>query len=154
MPFNFKRFVIGFGGEVGVVDGLGENVSRSNRFVIGGKKIRGFARDGIGPRDTGDNSVVGGNQYYAGTVNVISSYGFNPDLGVRWTVYYDFGSLWGTDYPSGVTGADDNDMRSSFGYGFFWDTAIGPLSFFWSVPLNEKSYDKKQEFQFSIGGRF
>lgn len=154
MPFNFKRFVIGVGGEVGIVDGLGENVSRSNRFVIGGRKIRGFARDGIGPRDTGDDSVVGGNKYYAGTVNIISSYGFNPDLGVRWTVYYDFGSLWGTDYPTGVTGADDNDLRASFGYGFFWDTAIGPLSFFWSVPLNEKSYDKKQEFQFSIGGRF
>jgi outer membrane protein insertion porin family len=62
--------------------------------------------------------------------------------------------LWGTDYPTGVTGADDNDLRSSLGYGFFWDTAIGPLSFFWSIPLTEQSYDKTQEFQFSIGGRF
>ena len=154
MPFNFKRFVIGVGGEIGVVDGLGENVSRSNRFVIGGKAVRGFDRDGIGPRDSGDDSVVGGNQYYAGTINVISSYGLDPDLGMRWTVFYDFGSLWGTDYPTGVTGADDNDMRSSLGYGLFWDTAIGPLSFFWSIPLTDQSYDKTQEFQFSIGGRF
>lgn len=154
LPFNFKRFVVGIGGEIGVIDGLGENVSRSNRFVIGGKKIRGFDGDGIGPRDTGDDSVVGGNQYYAGTLNIISNYGLDPDLGLRWTVFYDFGSLWGTDYPTGVTGADDNDLRSSLGYGFFWDTAIGPLSFFWSIPLTEQSYDKTQEFQFSIGGRF
>lgn len=154
MPFNFKRFVLGLGGEIGIVDGLGENVSRSNRFIIGGKQVRGFDRDGLGPRDTGDDSAIGGNKYYAGTINLISDYGLDPDLGIRWTVFYDFGSLWGTDYPTGVTGADDNDLRSSFGYGFLWDTAIGPLTFFWSVPLSEKSYDNTQEFQFSIGGRF
>ena len=154
MPFAFKRAVLGFDGKIGVVDGLGEDVSRSNRFVIGGRDIRGFESDGIGPRDTGDDSAVGGNQYYSGSVNIVSDIGLDPDLSVRWTVFYDFGSLWGVDNTSGVTGADDDMMRSTFGYGFFWDTAIGPLTFSWTVPISEESYDETQSFQFSLGGRF
>ncbi|MDA1320175.1 MAG: BamA/TamA family outer membrane protein, partial [Proteobacteria bacterium] len=154
IPFAFKRAVLGFDGKIGVVDGLGENVSRSNRFVIGGRDIRGFESDGIGPRDTGDDSAVGGNQYYSGSINLVSDLGLDPDLSVRWTVFYDFGSLWGVDDTTGVTGADDNSMRSTFGYGFFWDTAIGPLTFSWTVPITEESYDKTQSFQFSFGGRF
>jgi outer membrane protein insertion porin family len=154
MPFAFKRAVLGFDGKIGVVDGLGENVSRSNRFVIGGRDIRGFESDGIGPRDTGDDSAVGGNQYYSGSVNIVSDLGLDPDLSVRWTVFYDFGSLWGVDNTSGITGADDDMMRSTFGYGFFWDTAIGPLTFSWTVPISEESYDETQSFQFSFGGRF
>lgn len=154
MPFAFKRAVLGFDGKIGVVDGLGEDVSRSNRFVIGGRDIRGFESDGIGPRDTGDDSAVGGNQYYSGSVNIVSDIGLDPDLSVRWIVFYDFGSLWGVDNTSGVTGADDDMMRSTFGYGFFWDTAIGPLTFSWTVPISEESYDETQSFQFSLGGRF
>ena len=154
IPFAFKRAVLGFDGKIGVVDGLGENVSRSNRFVIGGRDIRGFESDGIGPRDTGDDSAVGGNQYYSGSINLVSDFGLDPDLSVRWTVFYDFGSLWGVDDTTGVTGADDNSMRSTFGYGFFWDTAIGPLTFSWTVPITEESYDETQSFQFSFGGRF
>ncbi|NBR38617.1 MAG: outer membrane protein assembly factor BamA, partial [Alphaproteobacteria bacterium] len=154
IPFAFKRAVLGFDGKIGVVDGLGENVSRSNRFVIGGRDIRGFESDGIGPRDTGDVSAVGGNQYYSGSINLVSDLGLDPDLSVRWTVFYDFGSLWGVDNTTGVTGADDNSMRSTFGYGFFWDTAIGPLTFSWTVPITEESYDETQSFQFSFGGRF
>ena len=153
-PFAFKRAVLGFDGNIGIVDGLGENVSRSNRFVIGGRDIRGFESDGIGPRDTGDDSAVGGNQYYAGSINLVSDLGLDPDLSVRWTVFYDFGSLWGVDNTSGVTGADDSSMRSTFGYGVFWDTAIGPLTFSWTVPIAEESYDETQSFQFSLGGRF
>ena len=55
---------------------------------------------------------------------------------------------------NGVTGADDDSMRSSLGYGILWDTAIGPMSFMWAFPVEEKSYDNTKTFQFSFGGRF
>ena len=154
IPFGFKRFVIALGAEAGMIDGLGENISRSNRFVIGGRKIRGFAGDGIGPRDTGDNSAVGGNRYYAGRASVISDYGLDPDLGIRWTLFYDFGTLWGVDDDKGVTGADEDSLRATAGFGIFWDTYIGPLTFFWTTPISEEDYDNTETFQFSIGGRF
>ena len=72
---------------------------------------------------------------------------------MRWTVFSDFGSVWGTDYPSGVTGANDKSMRSSMGVGLLWDTVIGPLSFYWANPVSKKSYDKTKTFQFIIGTR-
>ena len=153
-PLFYKRAVIGFDAEAGIIDGLGDKVARSTRFVVGGRKVRGFDSGGIGPRDTGDNSAVGGNKYYTGSVNLISDLGLDQDLGVRWTVFADLGAVWDTDYPAGVRGANDNDPRTSFGYGFLWDTAIGPMSFFWAHPIDKQTYDKTRTFQFKFGGRF
>ena len=153
-PILFKRAVIGVDGRAGVIDGLGEKVARSSRFIIGGRQLRGFDSGGIGPRDSGDNSAVGGNKYYVASLNFTSDLGLDRDLGMRWTVFADAGSVWDTDYPAGVTGADDESLRSSLGYGLLWDTAIGPMSFMWAFPVEEKSYDKTKTFQFSFGGRF
>jgi outer membrane protein insertion porin family len=153
VPISFERFVLGARAEAGVVNGLGENITQSNRFLLGGNKIRGFDGSGIGPRDSSSNAAVGGNQYYAGSFEIISDAGLNPDLGMRWTFYADYGSVWGTDYPTGVDGADDDSMRQSIGFGILWDTAIGPLSFYWADPISKQSYDALREFQFTIGTR-
>ena len=39
----------------------------------------------------------------------------------------------GTDYPTGVTGANDSSFRASVGLGFYWSTAVA-LSFFFASP--------------------
>lgn len=153
-PLYFNSIILGVDGEIGHIDGLGEKVTRSNRFLLGGRKLRGFASAGIGPRDTGDNSAVGGNQYYVGSLNVISDIGLDKDLGMRWTLFSDFGSVWGTDYPANIRGAENESMRSSFGWGLLWDTAIGPMTFMWAYPIEKEDYDKTKVFQFRFGGRF
>ena len=152
-PFNFNAVVFGAKLRGGTVDGLGENVTQSSRFFLGGRSVRGFDGGGIGPRDTGNKASVGGNNYYAGTFEIVSDLGLSKDLGMRWTVYSDYGALWGTDYPSGVTGANDSSVRTSVGFGILWDTAIGPLSFYWADAVKSKSYDKTRRFQFNIGTR-
>ena len=113
--------------------------SHSNRFFIGGRSVRGFAGGGIGPRDAGTLAAVGGNNMYTGSVELISSYGFSKDLGIRWTVYSDVGSTWGTDYVTGVLGANNDTMRQSVGFGLLWDTAIGPLSFYWADAVTKEN---------------
>jgi outer membrane protein insertion porin family len=153
-PLFFNSVVVGIDGEAGIIDGLGEKVSRSSRFVLGGRKVRGFALSGIGPRDIGDNSAVGGNKYYVASANITSDLGVDKDIGLRWTVFTDYGALWDTDYPDGVRGADDKTTRSAFGYGILWDTAIGPMSFLWAYPLDREEYDRTKVFQFKFGGRF
>ena len=153
-PFAFRKIVLGIRGEVGYVDGLGEKVTQSSRFTLGGRKVRGFDGGGIGPRDTGSGSAVGGNKVYSGSVEVISSLGLSDDLGVRWTVFSDFGSVWETDFPDGVTKPNDNALRQTLGFGFLWDTAIGPLTFYWADPVSKESHDKTKRFQFNIGTRF
>lgn len=137
-----------------MVDGIDEKVSQSARFALGGRDVRGFDGGGIGPRDDGTDSAVGGNNMYSGSIELISSLGLSDDLGVRWTVFSDFGSVWKTDYPDGVIGANDDKMRQSVGFGFLWDTAIGPLTFYWADAISKTSYDKTKRFQFNIGTRF
>lgn len=152
-PFLFNRVVLGVKGRGGYVTGLGEKVTQSQRFILGGRLVRGFAGAGIGPRDIGNKAAVGGNQYYAGSAEIVSDVGLSKDLGVRWTVFTDVGSTWGTDYPTGVEGASDSSMRSSLGFGILWDTVLGPLSFYWADPIAKKTYDKTKRFQFTIGTR-
>jgi len=152
-PYLFKSLVLGVKGRVGHISGLGDDVTQSERFFLGGRDVRGFDSNGIGPRDTGSGGAVGGNNIYSGTVEVVSNLGVTKDAGVRWTVFSDFGSVWATDFPSGVTKPDDKTMRSSLGFGILWNTVIGPLSFYWAKPLTEQSHDKTKTFQFSIGTR-
>jgi len=152
-PLNFNSFILGVRGRAGFVDGLGEKVTQSARFYLGGRTVRGFDSSGIGPRDTGSNSAVGGNYMYSATAEIVSSYGLSEDLGVRWTVFSDIGSVWDTDYPSGVTGANDDSLRQSVGVGFLWDTAVGPLTFYWADAVSKSSHDQLKRFQFNIGTR-
>ena len=152
-PFLFKSVVLGLKGRVGNVSGLGDDVTQSERFFLGGQSVRGFDSNGIGPRDTGSKAAVGGNNVYNGTVEIVSNLGVTKDAGIRWTVFSDFGSVWETDFPSGVTEPNDQTMRSSVGVGLLWNTAIGPLSFYWAKPINEAKHDNTKTFQFSIGTR-
>lgn len=153
-PFMFNRLIFGLRSRVGNVNGLGEKITQSNRFFIGGRQVRGFEGGGIGPRDETTLSAVGGNNMYSGSAEIVSSIGFSKDLGLRWTVFSDVGSTWDTDFETGVLGANDSAMRQSVGFGLLWDTAIGPLSFYWADAVSKKSYDKVKRFQFNIGTRF
>ena len=153
-PYLFNSIVLGVRGQYGFVEGLDEKVSQSARFALGGRNVRGFDSGGIGPRDLGTDTAVGGNNMYSGSIELISSLGLSDDLGVRWTLFSDFGSVWKTDYPDGVIGANDEKMRQSVGFGFLWDTAIGPLTFYWADAFSKTSYDKTKRFQFNIGTRF
>ena len=153
-PFLFNSVILGLRGRYGYVDGIDEKVSQAGRFFLGGRQVRGFDGGGIGPRDIGTQSAVGGNNTYSGSIEVISDLGLSDDLGIRWTVFSDFGSVWGADYPEGVVGANDSKMRQSVGFGILWDTAVGPLTFYWADAISKTSDDKLKRFQFNIGTRF
>ena len=152
-PVLFNSYFFGVKGQAGQVSGLGEKVTQSQRFFLGGRRVRGFDSSGIGPRDLGSNAAVGGNTVFNGSFEVVSRAGISKDLNMRWTVFSDFGSVWGTDYPSGVRGANDSSIRTSLGAGLLWDTFIGPMSFYWAKPTAKKSYDQTKTFQFTIGTR-
>ena len=46
--YDYTDVVLGAKAEIGNIEGLDQNVSKSSRFFIGGRKIRGFESSGIG----------------------------------------------------------------------------------------------------------
>ena len=76
------------------------------------------------------------------------------DTGIEWIVFSDIGSLWGTDYKTGVQGYNDSEPRITTGLGFGMTTPVGPLQLLWGFPLSSKNYDLEETFQFSIGTSF
>ena len=156
--YDYVDMVVGFSGEYGNIKGLDENISKSNRFFLGGRKVRGFDSSGIGPRvsESSSSSAVGGNNYYAGRFALRSGIGFPSETGIQWTVFTDFGTLWGVDDTADnySLATDQKEIRISFGYGFQWETPIGPLTFTWADAIKKESYDQLQKFEFRLGSTF
>lgn len=59
-----------------------------------------------------------------------------------------------TKHPYCHNGVDINEMRYSTGVSLTWVTAIGPLTFTYSFPLNDKKDDRTEGFEFSLGQVF
>ena len=63
-PINYGDYVLGLRSGLGFISAIDDKITSSNRFVLGGKTLRGFDNGGVGPRDTGNNQAVGGNNFY------------------------------------------------------------------------------------------
>jgi len=59
-----------------------------------------------------------------------------------------------TKHPYCEEGLRADEIRLSTGLGLTWITAIGPLTFTYSFPLNEKSGDRTEGFEFTLGQVF
>ena len=64
IPINYGDYIFSIKSGAGFITGLDDKVTSSNRFLLGGNTLRGFDSAGIGPRDTGNNQAVGGNNFY------------------------------------------------------------------------------------------
>ena len=153
-PLNYGDYIFGLKSGVGFVTAFDDKITSSNRFFLGGKTIRGFDNDGIGPRDTGNNQAIGGNNFYNLSFEMKSDKLMPDDAGLKWFVFSDIGSIWGTDYETGVKGYDENEPRITSGFGLSMTTPVGPLEMVWGFPLQSKKYDIEENFQFSIGTSF
>jgi len=126
--------------------GRSEEVIISKRFFLGGQNsVRGYALDGLGPRDS-SGEPIGGN------------YMFNGNLELRYPIYkslrgvgfVDSGSIW-LD-----SGGEGFHLRSSAGTGLRWSSPIGPLSLDYGYKLNPGplDVDDRYRWHFSIGHAF
>ena len=139
--------------EEGFIHGLGDSVSISDRFFIGGNDFRGFAQSGIGPRDSLTNDALGGKLYYIITAQVAFPVGLPEDLGLRGSVFTDVGSVGRLGFSSADVQATGNPRVSS-GFGLAWLSPLGPLRFDWAWPLEKETFDREETFRFSFGTRF
>ncbi|TYL72845.1 outer membrane protein assembly factor BamA [Bradyrhizobium cytisi] len=162
----------------GVLSKIGDNDLRMlDHFQMGPNLVRGFAANGIGPRDityasygaTGD--ALGGTKYWGASMELQMPFWFLPkEVGLKGAVYADAGSLWGYQGPTSWTATgevntkacptcglqydDSSVVRSSVGVGLIWASPFGPLRFDYAVPLTKGKYDVVQEFRFGGGTSF
>ena len=94
--------VVGFvrfqGGHVESLNGQPLRVT--DEFFLGPSLVRGFAPNGLGPRDVGiadaRSNAIGGSTYIGGTLEVqFPLYGIPRDLGLKGAVFADAGTLFG-----------------------------------------------------------
>ena len=94
--------VVGFikfqGGHITPLDGKPLRIT--DEFFLGPSLVRGFAPNGIGPRDVGiadaRSNAIGGSTYVGGTVEVqFPLWGVPRDLGLKGALFADAGTLFG-----------------------------------------------------------
>ena len=165
----------------GILNQVGDQQLRMlDQFQMGPNLVRGFAPNGIGPRDltfypfTGTGDAIGGTKYWGASAELQMPFWFLPkEVGLKGAVYADAGSLW--DYKGPTTWAatgevngivngvpckcgmvydDTNVIRSSVGVGLIWASPFGPLRFDYAIPITKGKYDVVQEFKFGGGTTF
>ena len=139
--------------EEGIITGLGDDVAITDRFFLGGNDFRGFARAGLGPRDTLTNDALGGKVYFITSAELAFPVGLPEDSGVRGSVFTDIGTLSRPGITSPTVKATGS-VRVSYGFGLSWTSPLGPLRFDWAWPLRKESWDREETFRFSFGTRF
>ena len=132
------------------INGVDDNVRLSKRTGLSSKRLRGFEKNKIGPRDGKDH--VGGNysaalNFEANLPNLLPD-STNMDVGL----FLDFGNVWGVDYDSSLP--NSNRVRSSTGVAASWISPVGPMTFILSTNLSKAPTDETESFNFSLGTTF
>ena len=127
----------------------GDDIKLSERLTIPSKKLRGFVRGKIGPKDGSD--YIGGNYYAVMNLNSNLPQLFPNAQNVEIGSFIDIGNLWGVDDEALN---ESNTIRSSIGIGVDWYTPVGPLSFSFAQPITKGSNDKTETFRFNLGTTF
>ncbi|MEJ2528766.1 MAG: BamA/TamA family outer membrane protein, partial [Gammaproteobacteria bacterium] len=159
LEYSHKRYfplteslTLSLNGEIGYGDGYGDTNKLpffKNYFGGGTKSIRGYKDYSLGPRDS-LNDPLGGNLKLMGNVEVLfpDPLGLAPET-VRMGAFFDFGNVYDTD-----NNIDAGELRYSTGLSLKWLSPMGPLGFVVALPINDKSSDETENFQFTFGTAF
>lgn len=150
-----EDWVLSVSASGGAIVGLGEDVKLLDRFFIGGNEVRGFKIDGIGPRDRDTNDALGGEYFYAGSVQLAFPLGLPEEFKIRGRVFNDVGSSWKLkeNDPQNLI-EDSSSLRASAGVGVTWVSPFGPLGVDIGYAYIKESFDKTELFRLNFGTRF
>ncbi len=132
------------------IHGTDGDVRVTDRQYISSKRLRGFVRGKVGPKDGADwigGNYVTGLSAEAALPNLLPE-SYKTDIGL----YLDTANVWGVDYSDSLD--DSNKIRSSVGIAANVFTPVGPLSWTLSQAITKASTDVKETFNFNIGTSF
>ena len=123
------------------------DILTDDKFSLGGRWLRGFDSFGVGPRNS-RTSYVGGNNLVAAKLDYSIQFIENNNFPIFFNLFNDYGVLWGNKTKPTQ---NDQNLRSSVGFGIKYYSPIGPIGFTWGFPVMDEEYDIKRMFLFSVG---
>ncbi len=141
----------------GHVFGTGDNLNVFDQFTLGGRQVRGFDNNGIGPRTKDDGDPLGGTTYFTVSADASMPFPAVPeDIGLRLAAFADAGTLYGNDVKTTGTDVEGTGMawRASVGLGVMWASPFGNIRMDYAIPVLKEDFDETQEFRFSMANQF
>lgn len=143
----------------------GGNLSYSNgdsrvtdRFFLGSRVLRGFERNGVGPRDAVTDDALGGNSFAVVRLESEFPIGLPEEYGVTGGAFVDYGSVWNVGNLRGqdpdTVLSNEASARAVAGLSIFANTPLGPLRFNFTDALQSEEFDRPQTFDVTVSTRF
>ncbi|WP_420475063.1 outer membrane protein assembly factor BamA [Noviherbaspirillum sp. ST9] len=147
----FRAVTLALNGEIDYGRGLGGRpYPIFKNFYAGGiGSVRGYEGSSLGPRALNGDPLGGTSRIIANAELQFPFPGSGNDRTLRWFTFFDAGNV----YAEGAK-LDVSELRYAVGAGISWVSPIGPLKLSYGVPLNSKTGDRKQNFQFQLGTGF
>lgn len=160
------------GGYIGKINNE-DNIRIIDRFSLGYTTLRGFAFDGVGPRDIASRGrgCIRGTKMYTASIEATTPLNAFSDYDFRLHGFVDMGAVWDTGNPADQIKVlaknkndklqvvknviDDSSIRASVGLAVSFDLPfIGSVTLSYAVPVMKKDYDNVERLQLITGINF
>jgi len=144
-----KDLTLSMHAQLGYGDGYGDynNLPFFENYFAGGvRSVRGFEDNTLGPKDSKGNPIGGSVQVVGGAEVLFPIPFVEGAKSFRLGTFFDIGNVY-----SDVSNFDATELRYSVGVSSLWISPLGPLAISLGFPLNDKSGDNVQNFQFTVG---
>jgi outer membrane protein insertion porin family len=147
----FGAVTLALNGEIDYGSGIGGRpYPIFKNFYAGGiGSVRGYEGSSLGPRALNGDPLGGTSRIIANAELQFPFPGSGNDRTLRWFTFFDAGNVFAEGEK-----IDVSELRYSVGAGISWVSPIGPLKLSYGVPVNSKTGDRKQNFQFQLGTGF
>ena len=146
--------------DFGLIQTLDDDyVPRVYRYFLGGESLRGFDIAGVGSRNWAYQSYsLGGMWKFNGSTQLNFPIFIPDEYQIKGFVFTDYGILGKPpareDTYLGVPNYIDEGLRTSVGFGIYWNTPMGPMNFSWGWPMKIGPHDRERRFLLSFETQF